>query len=76
LSKEGIVPHILEKQFIEELVAASKDQPTETTATRTHNFHLVNVIFCEEITQISHCVEVLLLEMSWIPIWSVLILLF
>jgi hypothetical protein len=63
LLKEGIVLYIVEKQLINKLVAASEDQPTDTTAISTQvpsvvtihkNFHLVNVMFCEEITQISH----------------------
>ncbi len=61
--KESIVLHILEKKFINQLVSTSKDQPIKTTSTSTpvpsvvtihDNFRLVNVMFCEEITQISH----------------------
>ncbi len=78
LSKEGIVLHILEKQFINQLVSASKDQPTETTATSTpvlsvvtihDNFHLVNVIFVGRLLKSAISVEVQQLEMSWISIW-------
>jgi len=63
LSKEGIVQRILEKQLMNDLAAAGVDESAAATSPATEvpsvvmihdNFHLVNVMFCTEITELSN----------------------
>jgi hypothetical protein len=63
LTKEGIISRIMEKQFISQLISAAENPsgiengtgalPSPSVVTIHDNFRLVNVMFCEEVMDIS-----------------------